>query len=354
MRKKHTLETSERPKRVVYILGAGSTQAEADHLHSGQFNLLMSDNEELGLDGISRRVLQRARIGRKRLQKELDISDKNIDIEKLISLLAATGTDKNMKFAEALRRAYYDEIMESLNNAGVLKNPELAIKLLKLHSNKPFNEREKLLGVINLNHDNLFQTAFQKVHKCINLGFNFYAETFYIDGYEKECPLLIQLHGAFNWRKSLPIDILTLDNQAAYNPNMLWIPPTILKEAKDYPFNKLMGFAYELLKMSDILRVIGCSLSQNDWNLISIIFNAQHNQYINTDKCFKIELIMDQDYCDKVIKEYSYLKNILPIGQLEDGLLDAYLSRKEERSKPSELDNPFEYWLKIKVNHHTN
>ncbi|HLE17226.1 MAG TPA: hypothetical protein VI728_02965, partial [Syntrophales bacterium] len=147
-----------------------------------------------------------------------------------------------------------------------------------------------LLGVISLNHDHIFQVASKKVYSGVNLGFNFKSNHFKF--VNTDCPLLIHLHGAFNFRKDKPIKVLRLTSKTKYHQNMLWIPPTILKESKDYPFNKMMGLSYELISKCDVLRIIGCSLSQNDWNLISLIFSAQNNQYFFKSDCFKIELIM--------------------------------------------------------------
>jgi hypothetical protein len=113
-----------------------------------------------------------------------------------------------------------------------------------------------------------------------------------------------------------------------------------------------MAMAYEVLvKNCDILRVIGCSLSQNDWNIISLLFNAQYKQYCYKKTCFKIELIMGPESCDRIIKEYSYLKNVFAIGYLTDGKFADYKD-KNKITKGSELENFFKYWLKSKVLFH--
>jgi hypothetical protein len=258
-------------KKIVYIIGAGATQAEAAHV-GRQVNLLMKTNDS-GY-GISQRVLNTALIGKKQIRRILDIEEE-ADIEKLITLLTATGLIQNIEYAEILRRKYYNEIIKSLSDAGILYNPELAIALLQMHKNNKFLGREKLSGIISLNHDNLFQEASQTVHSYINLGFDFTADDFK-PGDITQAPYLIQLHGSFSWRRSKTIRVVKIKSGSKYDQDMIWIPPSILKETKDYPFNKLTGLAYELLANCDILRIVGCSLSQNDWNLISLIFNAQN------------------------------------------------------------------------------
>lgn len=339
-------QNTNAPKQIVYILGAGSTQAEASYKGGDPVNLSMKDNEKLGGDGISTRILKRAKT-----DESLDIRNEEVDIEKLISLLAVTGTEETRKKAEDLRTAYFEEIVESLAKVAVLNKPELAIGLLEMHKNELFNkEAEYLSGIITLNHDNLFQVASQEVYEGINLGFDFLSVDFKDN---KKAPLIIQLHGSFNWINALPIEVLKLDTRKTVSEKILWIPPTILKESKDYPYNKLTALAYELLSNKcNILRIIGCSLSQNDWNLISLIFNAQYKQYLKNRNSFKIELIMDHDEGEKVKKEYSYLKNITPIGHLVDGDFSDYLVIPEERPEHSALDNPFEVWLKRKVEFH--
>lgn len=334
-------------KNVVYLVGAGATQAEADYQGGELVNLMMKDSERLG-PGISTRILRRANIDR-------DMEIQEADIEKLISLFSASGIEEYRALAEKLRGLYYKEILNTLSKAAIIETPELAIGLLDMHKNETFKNVENLTGIISLNHDNLFQIASQKIYDCVNLGFEFDSNHF---KYDENCtiPYIIQLHGSFNWRNSLPIEVLKLSSKSKYDKEILWIPPAILKETKDYPYNKLMALAYELLtKKCNILRIIGCSLSQNDWNLISLIFNAQYYQYhfIDNKSCFKIELIMNHDTGESIRKDYSYFKNLTPIGYLKDGEFSAYKdkTRRSPRRSP-EMENPFKYWLKTKAQYH--
>jgi hypothetical protein len=342
-------EQRDSPKQVVYILGAGATQAEAAYQGGEKVNLLMKDSPLFG-EGISTRVLKKAR-----KNKLLDMPNGGeIDIEKLISLLSATGIEKGRRQADKLRQFYYEEILDGLTKSGILNKPELSIGLLEMHKNKVLSEKfEKLTGIINLNHDNLFQVASQRVHGCIFLGFKFKSKReFFKD--DRRAPLIIKPHGSFDWRGAFPIQVLGLKPKSKYSKNMLWIPPTILKESKDYPYNKLSGLAYEALaKKCNVLRIIGCSLSQNDWNMISLLFNSQYSQYLQYGTCFKIELIMGQRQGEGIKNEYSYLQNIFPIGYLTDGKFDDYKKyNKHDPPITSELSNPYLYWLKTKVQYH--
>lgn len=343
------------PKKVLYLFGAGATQAEADHKARFPINLLMTDINDR--KGVSSRALDRSGI-----RKELDLEEeeKKVDIEKLISLLTASGVQGNIEKAEKLRRAYYEEIMESLQNTDILETPELAISLLEMHNNEKFKEKEVLSGIISLNHDNLYQVASQTVHGCVNLGFNFTCPTGrFDDALEEEdhdAPLLIQLHGSFNWRNSHPITVKDLSGAGSDDEEMLWIPPTTSKEAKDYPFNKLMALSYEKLTDCDILRVVGCSLSQNDWNLLALLFRAQNRKAEMKQDYFEVQIIDRQIKGNEIKDSCSYLQKIVEIGRLTDGIFDDYKDNYQEEDPPesSVLSNPLKYWLKTKANYHTN
>lgn len=350
------IEKTTSPKRVVYLLGAGATQAEVDYQGGEPVNLLMKNSKSVS--GVSFRIIERAREGGilANVLKESEEEEVYIDIEKLISLLSNTSIESYKKDADTLRTFYREDILENISKTGALEKPDLATGLLEMHNSKPFNEKtEKLTGIISLNHDNLFQIASQKVYGCINLGFEFKSSTLSVSDQPK-APLLIQLHGSFNWLNRLPIEIVELRGSNGNDQDVLWIPPAILKEAKDYPFNKLMGLAYEILaRECDVLRVIGCSLSQNDWNIISLLFNAQYSQCLyNEGECFRIELIMDQRTSKKIKQEYSFLqKNIVSIKDLSEGSFEDYKDYEEkDPPKGIELSNPFKYWLKEKVSYH--
>lgn len=334
-------------KQIVYLLGAGATQAEVDYAGVQGVNLLMHNNERG--EGISTRVLKR--IGR---QRKLFIGEEErVDIEKLISLLAASGVARLSFLAEQMRRFYFREILSSLITSKVLRRPKLARGLLEMHKNDYFKERvEHLSGIITTNHDGLLQIAFQQTFNKINLGFPFDSKDFSAAD-SNGIPTLLQLHGSFTWQFAVPIKVSTLRRTSKYLQDTSWIPPTITKESKNYPFNKIAAMAYELLaKRCDVLRVIGSSLTQNDWNVISLIFNAQRHREIHGETAFRIELIVPQKDGLDVSKQCAYLKNLTPIGFLSEGEFDEYKEEEEEEKIPGEMKNIFAYWLKQKIYYH--
>jgi len=332
------------PIHVVYLIGAGATQAEIDHRGGERINLLMQDNEVLG-EGLATRIIRRAQKYRL-LNKTATREGLKTDVEKLISLLDNTGLPSHRAAAEELRQLYRDEIMKGLRITGVLDEPELAIYLLKMHQSKRFTEtKERLVGVIDLNHDWLFQVASEKVHGGINLGFPFGSQDF---TFQASAPRIVKPHGSFNWKDSRPIEVGSI--KTSTSRGRLWIPPTIVKESKEYPYNKLIGVAHEMLATRcDVLRIVGCRLSQNDWNIVSLLFNAQYRQRLRGKGCFRVELIMPHSDGEAIKKEYSYLQTLVSMGYLKDGDFSVYL---EAAAGGSELQNPFRHWLRTKIRHH--
>ena len=330
--------------RVVYLIGAGSTQAEIDHRGGEKINLLMQDNPALGMAGLATRIIARAK-KYKRLNTTAS-EGSTTDVEKLISLLDNIGLAGHRVAAEELRQLYRNEILKGLRSTRVLQRPELAIHLLRMHQSKTFQEnKEQLVGIINLNHDWLFEVASQKVHGGINLGFSFKGSDF---GFQRGAPPIVKPHGSFNWRNTRPIKVSSIETKRS--SDMLWIPPTILKESRDYPYNMLTGMAHEILATNcDVLRIVGCRLSQNDWNIVSLLFNAQYRQSLQGKGTFRIELIMPHKAGEEIRKEYSYLQGLVSIGYVQDGDFSPYLQGSETGS---ELQNPFRFWLKTKIRYH--
>jgi len=336
------------PTKVVYLFGAGATQAEVSYDGPGNVSVLMLDTD-LG-DGISTGVL--SRLG---AEGNPFKTDKGTDIEKLISLLTASGIDKHLVVAEGMRKHYFEEICTRLVGAITVEKPTLAIALLEMHQNFEA-EVESLSGIITTNHDGLLQAAFKETFGAVDLGFPFVsAEIPLANG--QSMPPLLELHGSFTWSFGLPLEITLLSKKSIYSPDASWIPPTVLKESKHYPFNKLTALAYELLtKHCDVLRVIGSSLTQNDWNILSLIFNAQrHNMFLGKEP-FPIQLIMPQKDGLAIEKTSTYLKNILPMASLKDGGdFSPYENEEWKTENPPIGDdeaNPFFYWLKQKINFH--
>jgi hypothetical protein len=276
-------------------------------------------------------------------------SDQGTDIEKLISLLAAANVDKYHKLADKIRRLYYEDICLNLSAAKILANPALALGLLALHADGQYQSQEVLKGIITTNHDGLLQLAAQTIQAGVNLGIPFRSDT--LTQHANGAAPILHVHGSFTWTFGLPVEVALLSDASAYSPDTVWIPPTILKESKSYPFNKLAGLAYELLaKHCDVLRVVGSALTQNDWNVLSMIFNGQRHRELTKGAPFRIELIMPHDAGVAITRECAYLKHLTPIGFLTDGEFATY--KDDPGAITSEMKNPLFYWMKEKIGFH--
>ena len=335
------IEEDLSPKQIVYLWGAGATQGEITYLGAANVNLGMQDSD-LGL-GLSTRIVQQLPAK----WRAAFMTDKGTDIEKLISLLAASGTTDHESLAADIRRLYFEDICATLASAKILETPTLAMGLLNMHEIDSFQEHEILTGIITTNHDGLLQLACQRVYGHVNLGIAFVSAD--ISSTPEATAPLLQVHGSFTWTFGIPLQVSLIDENSSYSPDAVWIPPAILKESKSYPFNKLSGLSYELLsKQCDVLRIVGSSLTQNDWNILSMIFNAQRHRESNGYAPFRVELIMPQPSGDAITRDCSYLRNLIPIGQLTDGDFAGYLSA----DITSDMRNPLFYWLKEKVQFH--
>ncbi len=233
-----------------------------------------------------------------------------------------------------------------------MDNPLLATALFQMHKNTQFRKIETLSAIITTNHDGLLQRAAHTAYGGINIGFRFSSAEYRP---WRIVPMILQIHGSLTWAFSTPLQVTALGTASEYSSDTTWIPPTVSKEAKAYPFNKLMGLAYEALsKRCDVLRIIGSSLTQNDWNILGLIFNAQrHREYLG-EAAFRIELIMPQRIGKRLEFDCSFLANLSPIGSLTDGDFAEYkdLGDTDNPTQDSNLSNPFFFWLREKVHHH--
>jgi len=207
--------------------------------------------------------------------------------------------------------------------------------LLQMHNAKEIRAIEQLKGIITLNYDSLLDRAFNTARGGVNYGMACVSGNYTI---RQSVPLLIKLHGSFNWRTGFPIRIVDQKKtRAGEQEEMIWIPPGVEKEMDRYPFNLLWGKAFELLDC-DTLRIVGCSLSQNDWGLMSLLFFSQLRSRPKLG--YEIEIIDEHKKGTQTRDKNGFLKHVKVLGEL-DGCQDFV---------DSDPDNVFETWLKIKLN----
>jgi hypothetical protein len=243
------------------------------------------------------------------------------NIELFISLLEINKIEED-KIAY-LKNLIQEDIKEILSKKR--KNGFYLHKaLFELHNHNELKKKEELLGIISLNYDDILDEAYRDQLTC---------EPYYCltsINRDNHIPLL-KLHGSFNWQdikiygKKTKVEIIPI----GVNKNYL-MPP----------YNFIWGQAYELLLKCDILRIIGCSLSQNDVGLIDLLFKAHKTKKMPIE--IQIIDFQPMNGHHHIKDNYGFLPNIIdPIG-IENGLIADELIQKD-------TGNPFKIWLQAKT-----
>ena len=221
------------------------------------------------------------------------------NIELFISLIEtnAYDIDDALTVVDRLKQLVEDDIKAVLT-------PErtadfyLHKSLLEIHR---YNPDELLLGLISLNYDTVLDEAYKSFYDEPDYNFTFPT------GQCKE-PALLKLHGSFNWhdieiggrKRKIPI-----------------IPLGIAKNYLRLPYSFIWGRALELLASCDVLRVIGCSLSANDVQLIDLLFKA----HLQKGSAFEIQIISSEETGLAIRRRYDFFPRITTADKIEDTLL---------------------------------
>ena len=314
------VETDSR-KRVVYLIGAGASQGCVSSANS-QYGILMTD---LGQPLIERlRDLIIEEFGGNPALTDLanTVLTEETDFEHIITFLDDSPSKVHRQFADKMRIAFQQVLNERLNSIHdeLGKDPvDLFAALLDMYQIQDCPE--KLQGILSLNYDQYIETAVQQViGEPVDFGFNVEGS-----GNLFSPVRLLKLHGSFGWQDTWP-------TTAGSGDNPLWIPPGIQKAKQTYPFNVLWGLAREMLAC-DVLRIIGCRLGGNDWDLLSLLFTTLHvsDRY----SPYRIEIIDSPSNARRLQKEFPYLavQSILEVervGREIVGLLTAGSPRNFE------------------------
>ena len=332
------------PKQVVYLLGSGATHAVANILDPGK-----------GL--LTRHVRDEIRKNEADLKDKVfppsiwnELIDDRVDIEHLISI---QETNYNYKITGELRKVYSEAILTLSKNLveDLDKYENLYTVLFDLYDVKGF--AEDISCVLTLNYEDVFEKS---INEHLGKEIDYVIENTIPLTSKKAIPLL-KLHGSFNWKNMRPVEVGDMHTFIS-TQEALWIPPGVEKKKENYPFNLLWGKAFEYLMNCDVLRIIGCSLSRNDWNLIPMIYTTKN--FSSKSKTFEIEIIDFPEQCSKVASQYQYLKvkQIFEIPEVLNFLIkeyypslmgskiipeDVYLSLQE--SITPDKNNIFEIWL---------
>lgn len=330
------------PKRIVYLFGAGATQAVLKSI-SPSLSLLTRDIQERISNNYSKPPVNN------RIWSELITVT---DIEHLISVLES---QHNYYASEKIRKCYRDAIIDTISGSPELKPlpmNNLYSVLIDLHENVTDLD-EELLCFITLNYEDILERAIKSLFR---LKVDYLLHPDKLDRIS-DAIKVIKLHGSFNWQNTRPITVKSMASTSS--PNALWIPPGVEKRKDNYPFNLLWGKATENLMQCDILRVVGCSLSRNDWGLIPILYTVQN--FSQTGRRIEIEIIDYPSTATSIINNYGYMQ-FKPIADLPE-LLNFY-KKQFPAATTSELtdeitarfadkdkSNPFYEWLDAKIDY---
>ena len=340
---------------MVYLFGAGASQA-AVASRGSQIGILMKDltpeiNTEL-------HALVKNRYDDDKAVWRLinEVIDAETDVEHVITFLEESASWTHRMVAGQLRKVFRSVLQRRLNKIKKdlnLEAAELYATLIDLHKIPEF--MEELSGILTLNYDNLLESAICDLHKMrVDFGIRIANPL----QSRRQALKVLKLHGSFDWIDEWPIG---REESLDGGRMPLWMPPGIQKAKANYPFGVLWGMARELLEC-DILRIVGCKLSENDWNLVSMLFTTKHAH--SHRHPYEIEVIDAPNRAIEIKDRFPYLapKSLIELGEgVGRRFIGEALNTKpteyqslsdDEKAQAiavvSKIGNPFHRWLKHK------
>lgn len=339
------------PTRVVYLLGAGATHGAANFAGS---------SENLVMPGLIDRLLERMReeyvqeFSDHKYMRHLvnDVVDDKTDFEHLLTFLEDTPSSTHQRFADRLKIVFSAVLRNALDNVRrELGDEYAALYAVLVDMHEVETSGESLAGFLTLNYDSFLEHAIEDVlGRSVDYGVKVRDRA----GDGDSIPVL-KLHGSFNWRHTWPLEVAEEMDEG------LWIPPGIRKAKGDYPFNAIWGAARELLDC-DVLRLIGCHLRPNDWDLVSLLFSTMHGR--ESAGPYEVEVIGWPETASRIAEAFPYLnvRSLLEIDEIgpqsiaevlgsaptEFSTLNEQDRKTAVENAGSKIANPFEHWLRLK------
>lgn len=329
-------------RRVTYLLGAGATQGAIGHAGGGT-NQLMS--------GLAPDLARRMHVlvdthydsDPNLLALINSIVDDEADFEQLITFFDDAPSAHLRAFGESLRGVFSEvlrskllEIHQEIDGRVI----ELFAALLDMHHVE--GNPESLAGVLSLNYDAFVERAVvEELGVRVDYGIAAPAS-------EQQSIRLLKLHGSFGWTDTWPVEF-SLEHSGTN-----WIPPGIRKVKDRYPFNTLWGMARDVLDC-DVLRIIGCDLGPNDWDLVSLIFGSKFAH--RSRPPMEVEVIGSIEAARTIAGRFPYLyvRSLFETPDVGSRMLTELLGREvdhealtedEHQSAEDRLPgNAFRYWL---------
>ncbi len=326
------------PKKIVYLFGAGATHAELitvlpaltyEDKVQRKLGLLMSD--------VSARVIKKASLKPDFLKgveflepqflKGVELvsgTPGSQNIELLISLIENSKIHRWEQKTRMLKNLVENDIQTILTPSRRSRF-YLHKALVELHTHPMVKSKEELLGLISLNYDNVLDEAYEE----------FYGNGNYCFSLERGAPSsdlvpLLKLHGSFNWARGVTIRGRTKR-----------VEPIPLGSNKNYPhapYTFIWNLALEVLIGCDTLRIVGCSLTQNDTHLVDLLFKAHLER--NPECVLNIEIVSGERAGEAIRENYGFFPGIRTLTTIERNLIadpdpenafKMWLARKSER-----------------------
>jgi hypothetical protein len=278
-----------------------------------------------------------------------EVGTDDLDFEHLITFLANTPSAVHRELARQLRVIFVEVLRAEMRRVEKdLSGPPSFMYSVLFDMYCIPQYHETLTGVLTLNYDPYLEIAYKSVHGCMpslvaNVG----------DVQANEGAEILKLHGSLDWTDSWPI-------ARGRRRTPLWIPPGIQKEKSAYPFNLIWGRAREVVHC-DVLRIVGCRLSANDWDLVALLFSMQKARAHSSE--YAIEVIGFPEDVKHIRRSFPYLKirsipecpdvgprfvsEMLAIAEMPFERLDPEQQRLSQES--SHYRNPFADWLRHKA-----
>lgn len=313
-----------KPQRIAYLFGAGATHAELTNLDP----TVEEKEERLGLlmRDVSARVIQKT--------KKIERFWNDMQALRKMSLVAAPEGSPNIELFISLIEnskihGWEDKTRElkKLVRTDIQRilTPERTRRfylhkgLLELHQHKLVRPKEQLAGLISLNYDNVLDQALND--SPINPDYCLESAR----TPSRESIPLLKLHGSFDWT-----DVIVRGRKRSIEI----IPLGSNKNYLHPPYNFIWNRALEVLIECDTLRVIGCSINQNDLHLADLLFKA----HLERTTTIRVEIIDTRLAGERIKREYGFFPSIITIADPEGAL------GPEPNPK-----NPFKTWLKYRI-----
>ena len=263
------------------------------------------------------------------------------DVEWMMSLLEGFSKPEDSHFSDVyieIRKFFREYILSQI--AGNEIQPNLISTLLYL--NKEYGKNmgksgEEIIGILTTNYDSLIEEACARIYGCLNVGYSFKSS----DYNKNNIFPLLKLHGSFNWRiKRNRLEISKKFEHSSFKEQEGWIAPSVYKRPPGAVFPKIWKTAKLVLTKCDVLRVIGSSLRNEDWALISLIFSSQ----ICRKPIFEIELVIPEKAARGDGLSMGVIGRLKFLGKMRS------LTRLPiygEGDSPG--DNVFHYWIQKNV-----